>query len=345
MRWLTKITSSRSAEPGTGRGCGGHARGSGLIWSPDNTGPFRGAVVLRLVSDGERAIVLGWDRGSETPLWWQRAGLSWQRHQLPDAFGTFPRDAAGGPLGIVAIGQVTSESGRTPVFWRLGAGVQWEQEPSPVMPAPATAMQARSPRPPWLLVLDTALAAGCFGDEPITVRGWSALCEGCYGESAGTWETEWLAQPGDDRLLHLAPFESGDWGSVDVLHPTLRRTPPSSRWLEVTGHFDDPEASSCRWTPTVIDEMWYSGTEEIVAGCRGVSWSPRSVRSTGHESSEPDDCSSGSALLCAARGRIGLASGAEALAAVDRLRAGRPERDAGLATAASQVAVNISRWP
>ena len=249
----------------------GTLEGQELIWSPDNTGPFRGAVVLRLVSDGERAIVLGWDRGSETPLWWQRAGLSWQRHQLPDAFGTFPRDAAGGPLGIVAIGQLTSESGRTPVFWRLGAGVQWEQEPSPVMPAP-TPLPCR-PVPHdllELLVLDTALAAGCFGDEPITVRGWSALCEGCYGESAGTWETEWLAQPGDDRLLHLAPFESGDWGSVDaVLHPTLRRTPPSSRWLEVTGHFDDPEASSCRWTPTVIDEMWYSGTEEIVAGCRG----------------------------------------------------------------------------
>ena len=203
-------------------------------------------------------------------MWWQRAGLSWQRHQLPDAFGTFPRDAAGGPLGIVAIGQLTSESGRTPVFWRLGAGVQWEQEPSPVMPAPTPLPCGPSPT--------TSLSSWCW-----TLRWQQAASETSRSRfaagrrsakgataSAGTWETEWLAQPGDDRLLHLAPFESGDWGSVDaVLHPTLRRTPPSSRWLEVTGHFDDPEASSCRWTPTVIDEMWYSGTEEIVAGCRG----------------------------------------------------------------------------
>ena len=248
----------------------GTLEGQQLTWSSDNTGPFRGAVVTRMVSDGERAIVLGWERDSETPLWWERAGLSWQRNPLPDAFGTLPHDAAGGPRGIVAIGRLASENGLTPVFWHLGAGTQWEPESSPVMPAPPP--PRCGPLPDDLLevaVLDTYRAADCFGDEPITVRGWSAPCEGCYGETAGTWETEWLAQPVDDRLLHLAPVASDDWASVEgVLHPSLRRAPPPSRWVEVTGHFDDPEAGSCRWTPTVVDEPWYSGTYDIVAGCR-----------------------------------------------------------------------------
>jgi hypothetical protein len=204
-------------------------------------------------------------------LWWQRAGLSWQRHPLPEAFGTLPHDAAGGPQGIVAIGQLASQSGRTPVFWRLGAGAHWERESSPVMPAPTPSPCGPVPHDLLaVMVLDTVLAAGCFGDEPITVRGWSAPCEGCYGESAGTWETEWLASPTDDRLIHLAPIESGEWGSLDgILHPSFRGKPPRpSRWMEVTGHFDDPEAASCRWTPTVMDEAWYPGTADIVAGCR-----------------------------------------------------------------------------
>ena len=60
--------------PGGTRMWKGTIEGQQLTWSPDNTAPFRTAVVGRLVSDGERVIVLGWDRATETPLWWQRDG-------------------------------------------------------------------------------------------------------------------------------------------------------------------------------------------------------------------------------------------------------------------------------
>ncbi|HKO33003.1 MAG TPA: hypothetical protein VJY85_04585, partial [Candidatus Limnocylindria bacterium] len=259
--------------PGGTRMWKGTIEGQQLTWSPDNTAPFRTAVGGRLVSDGERAIVLGWDRATETPLWWQRDGLSWEHHAMPADFGGLPTEAVGGPQGIVAVGQLASKAGRMPVFWHLGDGVVWEREAIPVMPAPtAPTPRTCGPKPDDLLGLmsaDSLWAAICFGDAPITVRGWSVACDGCYSRTAGMWRTEWLAQPGDWGVIHLAPYKSNVWGAMDgVLHPSARDQPPLARWLEVTGHFDDPEAASCRWTPTLADEYWYSGTADIVASCR-----------------------------------------------------------------------------
>ncbi len=259
--------------PGGARMWKGAIQGEQLVWSSDNTAPFRGAVAGRMVTDGERVIALGWDHATEMPLWWQRDGLSWQRHVMPAAFGGLPGEAVGGPRGIVAVGGLASEAGRTPVLWHLGDGAIWEREPSPVMPAAAPPTpQTCGPQPDDLLGLlnaDGFWTAACFGDAPITVRGWSVACEGCTFRSEGTWETEWLAQPSDRRVIHLSPVESADWGALDgVLHPSVRSRPPVSRWLEVTGHFDDSQAASCHWIPTLADENWYPGTYDIVAGCR-----------------------------------------------------------------------------
>ena len=260
--------------PGGTRMWKGQIDGEALTWSPDNTAPFRGAVAATLVADGERVIVLGWDRQTETPLWWQRDGLTWQRHAMPAAFGGLPLEAAGGLMGVVAIGQDASAGGRTPVFWHLGTGAIWEREQFPVMPTP-TQPNPRTcgPQPGDLLALlntDALWTAICFGDAPITVRGWSVPCTGCYVASQGKFETEWLAQPNDRHVIHLAPIESSDWGALDgVRHPSARgQSAPLSRWLDVTGHFDDPEAASCRWIPTLVDEYWYTGTYDVVAGCR-----------------------------------------------------------------------------
>jgi hypothetical protein len=263
-----------------GRGPGGThmwkgtIAGQTLTWSSDNTAPFREAVARRLVTDGERVIALGWDQESEAPLWWHRDGLSWQRHAMPADFHGLPSEAVGGPLGVVVVDQQATTGAQQVVIWHLGDGVRWDREPSPVMPAPAPpTAETCGPMPDDVLALmsiDGLLAADCFGDAPITVRGWTTECEGCYPQGEGKWVTEWLGRPADDRVIHLAPIESTDWGSLDgVLHPSLNRgMPPPSRWLEVTGHFDDPDAASCRFTPTVNDVAWYTGTADVVAGCR-----------------------------------------------------------------------------
>lgn len=259
--------------PGGTRMWRGTVDGQQLTWSHDNTAPFRGAALGSMVSDGERVIVLGWDRATEAPLWWQRDGLSWQRHTMPAAFRGLPMEAVGGPQGVVAVGQLAPEGGRAPVFWHLGDGAVWEREPSPVMPAPTPPNpQTCGPKPDDVLGLlnaDALWNAICFGDAPITVRAYSVPCLGCYGQGEGKWKVKWLAQPADERVIHLAPVESSDWGSTDaILHPSVRRQPPASRWLEVTGHYDDPQAASCRWTPSLADESWYSGTDDVIAGCR-----------------------------------------------------------------------------
>ena len=85
------------------------------------------------MSDGERVIVLGWDRATETPLWWQRDGLSWQRHTMPATFGALPLDARGrSRRGSWRSGRRHRQAAETPVFWHLGDGVTWEREAIPV---------------------------------------------------------------------------------------------------------------------------------------------------------------------------------------------------------------------
>ena len=107
---------------------------------------------------------------------------------MPADFGGLPGLAAGGPQGVVAVGQLASNSGRMPVFWHLGDGFVWEREAIPVMPAP-TAPNPRTcgPKPDDLLgLLSTdSLGGDLLGDAPITVRGWSVPCDGCYSRSPG----------------------------------------------------------------------------------------------------------------------------------------------------------------
>ncbi|HEX5578655.1 MAG TPA: SH3 domain-containing protein [Candidatus Limnocylindria bacterium] len=260
--------------PGGTRLWRGSIAGQQLTWSADDSAPFVGAIPSRMLSDGERVIVLGWDRADEEPLWWERTGASWQRHPLPSAFIGLPREAAGGPLGFVAV-QETTDGGASPVFWHLGDGLLWTREASPVMPAPPPLTpQSCGPLPRdvlELLSIDPLMAADCFGDRPITIRAWSVACEGCYGDGSGEWQPAWLAEPTDLRLLHLSAIDTADWGTIDaVLDPSLRDRAADhpSRWVEVTGHYDDPAAITCRWTPPVSEEMWFSGTADAVATCR-----------------------------------------------------------------------------
>ena len=253
----------------------GTIQGQQVTWSAQSVTAFGDAVLSRMVSDGERVIVLGWERATELPLWWHFDGTAWRRHAMPADFNGLPHEAAGGPAGIVAVAQVSSGDGDPPMFWRLVDGLRWEPEPVPVMPrrAPLSPRTCGTPPDDVLAVLnmDGLLAAECFGDTPFTFRAWSEPCPGCWGGGNGSWQTKWLGEPADNRVIHLSPIESGDWGTLDgVLHPSFSRRSPRllSAWVEVTGHFDDPESTSCRWTPTAIDEAWYTGTEDVVANCR-----------------------------------------------------------------------------
>ena len=56
-----------------------------------------------------------------------------------------------------------------------------------------------------------------------------------------------------------------------VMPPTLALVPAKEwlgAWLEVTGHFDDPLAETCRFTPSRVELEDYAGAIWGVNDCR-----------------------------------------------------------------------------
>jgi hypothetical protein len=249
---------------------------SAIAWRRDTQrdAAFRDAAPSTLLSDGQRVLALGWDRSTEDPLVWELGPTGWTRSALPEAFGGIPRIAAAGPAGFVAVGSRQTLRGMNPIFWHETEGGAWAPERSPLLrvePDPAPEECGPPPRDAIeFAVLDRVLAAACLGDQSITIRAWAARCEGCYGSGDGTYETEWLMGLTREQL-YLSPVkdDSGGWWSPSPIHPSLEYDASwAGKWLEVTGHFDDPAASECRWTPSPEALWYYEGRRAAVDQCR-----------------------------------------------------------------------------
>jgi hypothetical protein len=97
----------------------------------------------------------------------------------------------------------------------------------------------------------------CFGGRPLTVTGtWG--CPYCDGTTGGTYEPIWLANPLNFALLSVR---------FGVANPIGLRFPPESGLqfptvggsiLRVSGHFNDPAATTC-----VISWMGYEEVEPL----------------------------------------------------------------------------------
>jgi hypothetical protein len=234
---------------------------------------FTGGVVTQLVSDGRSLFAFGWDWGTQEPLVWTGDGEHWRRTPLPERFGGIPGMAAAWPGGVVVVGHRPSLRGDNPVFWHRTAVGEWLPEPDPVVPQvpdpPADACPALPADVLAFSVVDVGATIVCHGAAPITFRAWSVECNGCSGYYAGTAEPAWLLSP-DLNQLYLSPAEtSGDWQSTVILGPSLTYDRSlTSTWVEVTGHFDDPAARTCRLEPTVEELMWWPGPRSVIDQCR-----------------------------------------------------------------------------
>lgn len=204
---------------------------------------------------------------------WIREGGEWVPSVLPDAFGGLPRIAAAGPSGVVVVGYRPTLRGQNPVFWHLAADGSWTAEADPLLAAAPGPEAGECGPPPSsavdFLVLDRALAVACLGDTPITFRAWSPRCDGCFGESVPNGRPAWLATPGTNQLP-ITALEGFDGSSSSVvLGPGIDQDPGwAGKWLELTGHFDDPASASCRLAPAVEEELYYAGQQSVVDGCR-----------------------------------------------------------------------------
>ena len=204
------------------------------------------------MSDGERVIVLGWDRATETPLWWQRDGLSWQGHSVPPADFGGPSELGEWvePRGVVAVGQTgLPNSGRMPAFWHLGHGVEVGARGDP----PCCRHRRRRPR--GRAVRSRMTCWGLMSADDAVGRNlllamrrsrsraglWPAMA--ATPEPKGGGKQSGSSQPAD-RARHPPGASSvgcvGQRWMACFIHRCQGPKPPLARWLEITGHFDDP---------------------------------------------------------------------------------------------------------
>ena len=249
--------------------------GDGLIWSRETDAEvvFDDAVVTQLVSRDAGAFAFGWDRSTAEPLVWPIDGIRWLRATLPGTFGGFPQFAAAGPGGVVMVGHRPTSRGDNPVFWHRTPIGAWLPEERPVVTlVPDPAADSCEPPPHDILAiafLDRAVAVVCFGGAPITFRGWSVPCDGCYGTGPGVSEPAWLLSPTSNQLFLSAVEGSTDTLTSAVVSPTLKMDPSWTRtWLDLTGHFDDPESITCHYEPGIDDLLYWGGPQSIIDQCR-----------------------------------------------------------------------------
>ena len=262
-------------EAGDARAWVGTVTGEEVAWSRD-TGAgsaFDGAVLTAIVSDGTTPVAFGWERGTDEPLWWMRSGDAWQRHRLPRDYYGIPRLAAGGPAGYLLVGSSPAALGDNPTLWSLSSRGVWQVQTTTLIDPVANPSEqdcASFTNDLIELMRNSRMRIACFGDAPVTIRAYSMACEGCSYEYPGTADPEWLVQPTEANRLYLSPAEGEGWEYLEaVLAPSLELNPRwTDRWLEVTGHFDDPASGSCRRIPPPEEEYWYGGRQSVIDECR-----------------------------------------------------------------------------
>ena len=254
----------------------GAVDGGTVTWAPPSDGDaFAGAGVSTLIGDGQtQAIALGWDLETEAPLTWTWNGEAWRREPLPAEFGGIPRLGAVGSDSAVVVGYNPSLQGMNPIMWHRSADGEWSAETEPVLAVPElTVEDCGQPflDPLATLYIDRGLAVTCQSDAPLTFTAWADICSGC--------ELPLVETPGESFLttgqnyMEVGLAQGVGWTQTVVLDPALVTDAELSDstpigWVEITGHFDDPRALDCRWTPNPMDYSYYSGRTDAVRNCR-----------------------------------------------------------------------------
>ena len=246
----------------------------GFSWRQVDSGrTFEGIVPAVVVGDGGRAVVIGWERATETVRTWaSRDGATWKSVPVPPGgFGVIPHQAIGAAPGILVLGIAQDNGLQAAKAWKL-VGEEWR----PVDLAAALGIGipplVRCPSTPTSAVefvaLDAGLAVHCLGDQPITFRAYSVPCDGCQGRSDPSYSPSWMA-PGDPPM-YLSPIVTENVAWLDiVLDPSVEPSPAWEKaWVEVVGHYDDPIAADCRRQVDRAGEDWYPGRQQLIEECR-----------------------------------------------------------------------------
>jgi hypothetical protein len=233
-----------------------------------------GDVVIRLASSGSALLAYGYSLPGAAPrLWRSRDGASWSRIDDTGPFDGGDTLVAGGRSGFVAIGAAITTAGSNPVLWRSGDGERWRPESDPILGIVRSPLVGACPALPtthvdWA-VMPASVGVQCFGDQPMTFRTFLTEGGGCGGAYPGTFKPAWLAPPFAAGAFIFTPNEatSGGCGSA-ARHPDLENPADPQQWVMVTGHYDDPAASTCRYLPDPAYPVGFGSSAEVVWGCR-----------------------------------------------------------------------------
>ncbi len=266
-----------------------YATGAQSLWRATLPGPtlswtrqtlaeatLASTALTALVSNGSTLLLSGYDRsGVPARLWRSTDGATWSEVGGDARFGgVMPWAIAGGDAGFAGIGRVVTPAGANPVLWHSTDGLTWSGETNPVLGVVETSVIGSCPGLPatqvdWMAI-PGSVAAECFGDTPITFTGWLTASDGCGGYSPGTWEPAWLVSIGATYEIMLTPFEAPYAGCGSAArHPSLLSLPDQQQWVRLTGHYDDPAAGTCHWSPDPLYPGAYNDPAALVVRCQG----------------------------------------------------------------------------
>lgn len=238
---------------------------TGINWKhdveADNT--FAGDNVSAMTSSGGNLGVVGYDRKTLAPITWTSTDArSWHRTNLdPSTFGggvpsQVAMSGATGSTSMAAVGSRVNSAGDTrPELWRSEDGSVWSAEGNnllgvlpvaPTGPCPATTPTAIED----FLAMAPPLWPVCFGSHTLKIRGVTASCD-CGGATGEQGSPSWLIDPlgfGDVYLgPRVVPAKTGGGAftvKINPAHPV--KVPAAGTYVELTGHFADPAAATCR---------------------------------------------------------------------------------------------------
>jgi len=248
----------------------------GVTWTPQSWSRQHGIGLASLASDGQTAILFGWDRATDAPVAWSSKGGDWTQVTLPaGAFGgRIPTVAVGSAAGFVAVGSRMNLRADNPILWAGSQRGGWAAESSPIVTPVGERTDLRCPSRPVdaaaFATIDVPAAVNCFGGRPITFRAYLGQCQGCGGVSTDLYTPEWLADPQRNQL-YMSPIKTVDNWWFNARRARALADDPAWRdhWVELTGHFDDPAAKDCRWVPDPhASESVLSSPLSTITSCR-----------------------------------------------------------------------------
>ena len=241
---------------------------------------FTGASTIAAAASADGATVIGFDRSTLDPIAWTSPdGREWQRHDLdPAVFGGGVPDLLG-RYGSVSVALGFAVNGDGQIIRRPwvsdGDGSRWTAVDDMQFGLLPPTVEGPCPdRPPSTVKAIAALARElgptCFGRTSFAIKGFVGTCE-CGGAALLRGQPGWLIDGVGLGTLYLASARSD---SMTGEYPTWidpgrrLRIPKVGRPLEVTGHFDDPAAQTCRLVPEPGLPVEMPPRDATVAECR-----------------------------------------------------------------------------